>query len=81
MAQKIVRPQVNRKYLVTVRVSDDMYEYVERTGDDKDIVYGNACAEFGFFNVGGVHVDDGAGLARERLRLKGIKPRQERRAY
>lgn len=78
MTQQIIKPMVNRRYLVTVRVANGDYEYVERTGDNKDIVYGNACAEFGFANVGGVYVYDSADIALERLRIKGIKAMIER---
>lgn len=78
MSRRGLKPRVNRRYLVTVLNAQGVYEYVERTGDDQEVVYINACAEFGTYNVGGVHYNDSAGLALERLRLKGVKAKAER---
>lgn len=72
-----VRHMVDRRYLVTVFTEDGEVEYVERTGDNKNIVLGDAYREFGFMNVAGVYVDDRAGKSREWLRLRGINARLE----
>lgn len=71
-----IKPLINRKYLVTVRNAQGEYEYVERSGNNSDLVYCNACAEFGGReNVGKVYVLDSAGKAYETLKIRGIKPK------
>lgn len=62
---------VKRRYLITFRFNSkygNKYAYIH--GDNKDIAYGQACALWGFMNVGGVYVDNDEN--REYLRAKGL---------
>lgn len=61
---------INRRYLVTFGFNTkNENKFTVMYGDNKDFVYGQACAQYGFLNVGGVYVDNEQN--REYLRLQG----------
>ena len=53
------RNMIKRRYLITFRFNTkNENKYAVIHGDNKDIAYGQACALYGFMNVGGVYVDN-----------------------
>lgn len=63
---------IKRRYLITFRFNTkNENKFAEIHGDDKDMAYGNACALYGFLNVGGVYVDNEK--SRAYLRARGLR--------
>ena len=61
---------IKRRYLVTFRFgTKNESKFTLIHGDNKDIAYGQACALYGFNNVGGVYADNAEN--REYLHAKG----------
>ncbi len=61
-----------RKYFVTFR-SGTKFEnkFVHILADNKDMAYSQACAVYGFLNVGGVYVDNDYNY--KALAVRGLK--------